>query len=436
MRRRLTGGSNLGAVGPGVSTNYGVQTTRAVQVGFEAELTGPWSSTTGYPWKRKALALLPTPPGFVDTTIPMVGMNAVASNQDTTLQAGDYGWMEPSPDASGWIFIWAGRPGGTTSSSNPTTTVTTIPGTCVQSSNINECVIYGTCNGLIYTYVNGVLTLLNNSGLNEIIYQCGASLSIVFIPPDAGSTICNTPICLFGPVTLPSTATVTFSGGTGVFAGLTGSTTVTLDSDGSGYDINYTINGITISGELVFCCDSDPIGWYLQGLISSSATSTAYPCGCSAEFGGCPAGTDPNQTITGTVTASPGETLSLNSGCGAVTITMSGPPANSCPCTIANGTSVSIVVAGTSPNAGTYTGTWNSGSVTFSMPGGCSLTMACSRDGAGHPIYTLGGTVLGIKGPVLAEFTAASTNCGPPVSVVFTPDSGHPGGITSITFTS
>ena len=110
LRRRLTGGGGTGNVGPGVSNNYGVQTTRPIQMGFEAELTGPWNATTGYPWKRKSLALKPTPPGFVDLAIPMTGANAVASDEDTTLTAGAMGWMEPSPDASGWIFVQGRHP--------------------------------------------------------------------------------------------------------------------------------------------------------------------------------------------------------------------------------------------------------------------------------------------------------------------------------------
>lgn len=86
---------------PGVSTaGGGSLSIRTLQLGFAAELTGSYNSTTGYPWKRLKLE----PPAFVDPTVQPEGVDAFEISGDESLVSGTSVWMEPSPDAVGYIF--------------------------------------------------------------------------------------------------------------------------------------------------------------------------------------------------------------------------------------------------------------------------------------------------------------------------------------------
>jgi len=131
LRRRLTGGGGTGNVGQGVQNLYGQQVIRPVQVGFEAELTGPWNPATGYPWKRLRLNTAAAPPAFASPDIQPTGQFAIAANDDQTLGAGQRGWMEPAPDGTGYIFV-AGVTGASGSGAGRTRPMVS-----------NVCVIYG-----------------------------------------------------------------------------------------------------------------------------------------------------------------------------------------------------------------------------------------------------------------------------------------------------
>jgi hypothetical protein len=88
------------ARGLGVNTAFGATHYRTTQLGFPAELTAAWDDDDGYAWKRLRLV-------GVDMTDPAVqpaGAGAVTAGGDTSLEAGTPGWMEPSPDATGYVF--------------------------------------------------------------------------------------------------------------------------------------------------------------------------------------------------------------------------------------------------------------------------------------------------------------------------------------------
>src|SRR5215813_3738842 len=84
------------------------------QIGFAAELTGPWDAKNGYPWKRLTLDCVATPPAVINQIgVQQTGNQAVEVSSDTTLAAGVRVWLEPSPDSSGYLFRKpAGAAGG------------------------------------------------------------------------------------------------------------------------------------------------------------------------------------------------------------------------------------------------------------------------------------------------------------------------------------
>jgi hypothetical protein len=98
----------MGRSNPGVSTANSAPVVRTTQLGFAAELTGAWDAATGYPWKRKRLEGV----ALTDPDVQPTGTGAVTPDGDTGLTAGAEGWMEPSPDGVGYLFV-AGGSGGT-----------------------------------------------------------------------------------------------------------------------------------------------------------------------------------------------------------------------------------------------------------------------------------------------------------------------------------
>lgn len=95
--------------GPGVSTAHGPVEVRPVQVGFPAELLGPFDVTTGYPWKM--LAPSPVAAAAADPELPVVGVNAISVYGDTSLAAGARGWLERDPsDSTRYWFAHPPRP--------------------------------------------------------------------------------------------------------------------------------------------------------------------------------------------------------------------------------------------------------------------------------------------------------------------------------------
>jgi hypothetical protein len=90
--------------GAGVSTVFGVTSTRVVQPGFPAELTSSWDSSTGYSAKALTISGLTVTNPDVQSTFTGV----VTTDNDTSLTSGTRGWLEPDPQAGGWLFISSG----------------------------------------------------------------------------------------------------------------------------------------------------------------------------------------------------------------------------------------------------------------------------------------------------------------------------------------
>ncbi|MDB5312654.1 MAG: hypothetical protein JWO38_6856 [Gemmataceae bacterium] len=90
---RVLGGAGLGLV----------NAVRAGVRGFEAVLTSFYDAKQGYSWKREKLDT--TVPGYVDAVPGLSGKQAFSYVGETDLLPGTLGWMEPSPDGPGWIFI-------------------------------------------------------------------------------------------------------------------------------------------------------------------------------------------------------------------------------------------------------------------------------------------------------------------------------------------
>ena len=93
-------------IGQGSSTLFGSLNIRSTQLGFAAELTSTFNSTTGYNWKRLALDTT----GSITLTNPAIqltGNRAYSIDGSTTLASGTKGWLEPSPESSGYLFTTA-----------------------------------------------------------------------------------------------------------------------------------------------------------------------------------------------------------------------------------------------------------------------------------------------------------------------------------------
>jgi hypothetical protein len=88
------------ARGLGVNTTFGATHHRTTQLGFAAELTAAWDATDGYAWKRLRLEAV----ALTDPGVQLTGTGAVTPAGDETLEAGTPGWMEPSPDGTGYVF--------------------------------------------------------------------------------------------------------------------------------------------------------------------------------------------------------------------------------------------------------------------------------------------------------------------------------------------
>ena len=93
-------------IGQGSSTLFGSLNIRSTQLGFAAELTSTFNTTTGYNWKRLALDTT----GSITLTNPAIqltGNRAYSIDGSTTLASGTKGWLEPSPESSGYLFTTA-----------------------------------------------------------------------------------------------------------------------------------------------------------------------------------------------------------------------------------------------------------------------------------------------------------------------------------------
>lgn len=103
LKARVASLERLKLGGTGVSTRTDAPTVRTTQLGFAVELTSGYDETTGYDWKR--LLLDTTVPEFADPEIQLTGQYAFTPDDNRDLISGDRGWLEPSPDADGWVFL-------------------------------------------------------------------------------------------------------------------------------------------------------------------------------------------------------------------------------------------------------------------------------------------------------------------------------------------
>lgn len=86
-----------------VETQHGVAYSKTPQPGFPARLTSSYSPTTGYTAQRRSLRTTGTP-GLVSPTTPETFTPCFEVRGVTTLAPGTDVWVEPSPDASGYLF--------------------------------------------------------------------------------------------------------------------------------------------------------------------------------------------------------------------------------------------------------------------------------------------------------------------------------------------
>ena len=107
LERRIAALERRVAVGMMASTTMGKTEIRPFQTGAPAVLTGRFNATpgptAGYPWQK--LALSNSTPGIVASPVPETGYNAYTPGNDTSLQAGQYGWLEYDRQGSGYEFI-------------------------------------------------------------------------------------------------------------------------------------------------------------------------------------------------------------------------------------------------------------------------------------------------------------------------------------------
>lgn len=166
---------------PGVSTaGGGALSIRTLQLGFAAELTGSYDATTGYPWKRLKL----DPPAFVDPDVQLEGVNAFEISGDESLVSGTSVWMEPSPDAVGYIFTVSAA----TNSSACSGFMSSIrSGRCYRLT-IDEagdgscsCVPTGQSANLTWNSVRNALTS------DQLLYGCPPGIVTTLCPPPTGA---------------------------------------------------------------------------------------------------------------------------------------------------------------------------------------------------------------------------------------------------------
>lgn len=96
MFRKITGPAGS------IDTVFGTTRVRTTQLGFPAELTSAYNSTTGYSWKRLYLNL--ATPGFDNPSIQQQGSYAFEVTGSTGVASGTRVWMEPDPDVRGYVF--------------------------------------------------------------------------------------------------------------------------------------------------------------------------------------------------------------------------------------------------------------------------------------------------------------------------------------------
>jgi hypothetical protein len=73
---------------------------RPVQLGFPAELTSTWDEETGYSWKRLYLSGVTV----TNPDLQATGNRAVTPDNNTDLESGARGWLEPDAGAAGYVF--------------------------------------------------------------------------------------------------------------------------------------------------------------------------------------------------------------------------------------------------------------------------------------------------------------------------------------------
>lgn len=94
------------AIGQGVNTLYGALSIRTTQLGFAAETTNTYNTTTGYPWKRLELDI--STPEFDDPDIQPTGTHAFTIDDNRTLPTGTLCWIEPDPTSTGYVIVSTG----------------------------------------------------------------------------------------------------------------------------------------------------------------------------------------------------------------------------------------------------------------------------------------------------------------------------------------
>jgi hypothetical protein len=91
-------------LGIGTSTANSALNIRATQLGFPAELTSTYDATDGYSWKQLILDTTGTP-GLENPDIQLTGDKAFEIGGNESLASGTRGWMEPDPNAIGYLFL-------------------------------------------------------------------------------------------------------------------------------------------------------------------------------------------------------------------------------------------------------------------------------------------------------------------------------------------
>ena len=108
-------------IGQGSSTLFGSLNIRSTQLGFAAELTSTFNATTGYNWKRLALDTT-LEISLTNPAIQPEGTRAYEVTGNETLGIGDRVWLEPSPEAQGYLFAYCCTGNGIRSGSTDSAT--------------------------------------------------------------------------------------------------------------------------------------------------------------------------------------------------------------------------------------------------------------------------------------------------------------------------